>query len=899
MHNMKIPTDRILKFACVALILSAAAVVIQHLPIAHAALAPLIRVTSVNGVDPATIVCPANPLTSPVTIVGNGQGSTPPGRVEQYGVMVNWGDGSPVELANATFTPPRGKQTDFTFIYVTNPHVYANGTYTITLSLFHSQGAGNDNQIDSTVQLQVCTITPNAPAIEVDLLNGEDPSSFSCPDNPVSGPVTIEGGGQGSAPPGAIQDYRVVVNWGDGTAAQNATTTLAPSSGTGNFTYSYITPAHDYAVAGSYTATLSLVRSSSTGDVVAASRTLGICSFTPVAHTIEVDLINGADPTTIVCPDSPTTNPVTIEGGGEGSAPPGTPEDYSVVVDWGDGTAQETASTTLVPATGTPVNFIYSFETAAHEYEETGTYTVTLSLVRADASGEDVTVVSTSTDVCVEMPTGIVTGRVIDAATGLPIFGAVVEDNTDGTQILGSFHGNLYVIHPPVPPAPALGTRTIRVTAEGWQDGVAQAVVMENEVTVLNFALNQIQTELNVVEVTLPINSMSSKTYLLPECIEAVVDGEVVATSCVHAGNIFYFVGLPDGVTTFRSGNSFYSVQPSTVGLDNDAKDPGDDAPNKNPNFQVRLFANVPEQPAGFTRAAVVTGTVAGVTTQSDGVTRVATTVYATFDDGGTPVTVWAASSSNGVYAINLVPAGATEVYAQSTANNALRSPDSTVNVVGGTTVTKNLSVFPFDAETANFVPVVTAPAGASTNEDQSVIFGINDFSVADGDDSFSAEHTLQVYPGNNYTVSNQTATGAQVNPLANFFGTLVVPVTVSDSLDVSSPFPLYISVNSTPDMVFHVNFDTGKSPTSGGDGSAANPYKTLAQAVSFISPQGVIEIAGLATSTEPPLVINKAVILQNNNAGGQPVRINPSVSAGVSPANTSTGKTGFVSQSK
>ena len=56
----------VIKLSCVVLLLAGVTVVIQNLPIAHAALPPLIRVDTINGVNPSTIVCPTNPLTSPV-----------------------------------------------------------------------------------------------------------------------------------------------------------------------------------------------------------------------------------------------------------------------------------------------------------------------------------------------------------------------------------------------------------------------------------------------------------------------------------------------------------------------------------------------------------------------------------------------------------------------------------------------------------------------------------------------------------------------------------------------------------------------------------------------------------------------------------------------------------------
>ena len=105
--------------------------------------------------------------------------------------------------------------------------------------------------------------------------------------------------------------------------------------------------------------------------------------------------------------------------------------------------------------------------------------------------------------------------------------------------------------------------------------------------------------------------------------------------TCVHAGNIFFFIGLADGPTEFRGINSFFDVGSETVKLDNDEKDPGDDAPNREDDIKVKIPVNVPPD---LTRAAVFTGSVEGVI--DDGVSPVAASVFATFDFEGVPVTV-------------------------------------------------------------------------------------------------------------------------------------------------------------------------------------------------------------------------------------------------------------------
>ena len=105
------------------------------------AVPPEIRIDTINGLPPTSYSCPESPLSNPVTIMGSGQGTAPPGRIEQYGVQIDWGDGSPIEVASSTFTPPRGRG-DFTYTFQTSAHSYPNGSFTLSISLFHTQPGG-------------------------------------------------------------------------------------------------------------------------------------------------------------------------------------------------------------------------------------------------------------------------------------------------------------------------------------------------------------------------------------------------------------------------------------------------------------------------------------------------------------------------------------------------------------------------------------------------------------------------------------------------------------------------------------------------------------------------------------------------------------------------------------
>ena len=105
-------------------------------------------------------------------------------------------------------------------------------------------------------------IQPNpAPAPEIDITQLSDNEghtyqapfpAFDCDQYPLYGPITISGGGVGSAHPGQIEQYHIQVDWGDGNIT-NGLGTFLPPIGQGNFQFIFTGGPHTYAINGSYT----------------------------------------------------------------------------------------------------------------------------------------------------------------------------------------------------------------------------------------------------------------------------------------------------------------------------------------------------------------------------------------------------------------------------------------------------------------------------------------------------------------------------------------------------------------------------------------------------------------------------------------------------------------------
>ena len=100
-------------------------------------------------------------LMSPIRVTGSGADAEPSGRIEQYSVQIDWGDGA-VEPAAAAFKPPSG-QGGFTMAWSAGAHSYAtSGSKTVTVTLYHSELAGNDNIKIESASATICIAPTDA-----------------------------------------------------------------------------------------------------------------------------------------------------------------------------------------------------------------------------------------------------------------------------------------------------------------------------------------------------------------------------------------------------------------------------------------------------------------------------------------------------------------------------------------------------------------------------------------------------------------------------------------------------------------------------------------------------------------------------------------------------------------
>ena len=100
-----------------------------------------------------------------------------------------------------------------------------------------------------------------------------------------------------------------------------------------------------------------------------------------------------------------------------------------------------------------------------------------------------------------------------------------------------------------------------------------------------------------------------------------------------------------------------------------------------------------------------------------------------------------------------------------------------------------------YEHQNPNEAPVITGQGPLSTPEESSLTVTLADLTVTDPDNTYPDDFTLSVADGVNYTRSGNTIT-----PLADFNGTLTVPVTVNDGMADSAVYNLSVDVTPVND---------------------------------------------------------------------------------------------------
>lgn len=233
---------------------------------------------------------------------------------------------------------------------------------------------------------------------------------FSCPDNPLSGPITVEGDGSGAPPPGQWNQYQVQVLWGDDTSsdAVGDFTAADPEDNGSSFTFTF-DATHEYTVPGEYTITAKLYHQTPPGKDGPAE------SFFSVEICVD--------------PDPDETGTIIVEKVVSGSD---SDQLFDFTSDWGSFSLSDGQSTSTVQVLGDysvseDVPDEWQLDSAECVYE--GGATSTPSNIVLDEDGEVVTCTFTNS----ETPPGNGTIRVRKQ---------VEEGDDTSQQFLLEFSGN-------------------------------------------------------------------------------------------------------------------------------------------------------------------------------------------------------------------------------------------------------------------------------------------------------------------------------------------------------------------------------------------------------------------------------------------------------------------------
>jgi len=285
----------------------------------------------------------------------------------EYTASIDWGDGTTssgtITLANGTFT-------------VSGSHTYAEeGAFTVSVTVTDADLAGN-------------TATASATATVAD-------GPLSAAGMAISGVEGLSTSGTVATftdadPNGTASDYTATIDWGDGSTSAGTVT----ASASGGFT---VTGAHTYAEEGSHSVGVSIADAGGSNAAATGSATV---ADAPLAAT---GLAIGRDE------GSSFNGPVAVFTDGDPNA---APADYTVTINWGDGS---TSPGTVTAAASGGFTVIGS-----HAYAEEGTYTVAVAIT--DAGGSQAASSSRATIADAQLSA---TGSTVTGVEGQPFHGAV------------------------------------------------------------------------------------------------------------------------------------------------------------------------------------------------------------------------------------------------------------------------------------------------------------------------------------------------------------------------------------------------------------------------------------------------------------------------------------------
>ncbi|MBK9051528.1 MAG: DUF11 domain-containing protein [Chloroflexi bacterium] len=269
---------------------------------------------------------------------------TDPGTLDTFSLVVNWGDGSAPQTFNyaaatTTFSETHTYQDD-------NPTATPSDNITISLTLTDDDTGSDTDSASITAN----NVAPTLSAVAATNIN-------------ENGSTTLSGT---IIDPGTLDTFSLVVNWGDGSAPE----TFNYGAGTTSFseTHTYLDDNPTGTPSDGYTISLSLTDDDTGNDTDSA--TLTVSNVAPALGSLIISSpINEDDTATL-------TGTITD---------PGTLDTFSLVVNWGDGSAPQTFNYVAGTTTFTET---HQFLDDNPTVTPSDSYTVSLTLTDDDTGSD-------------------------------------------------------------------------------------------------------------------------------------------------------------------------------------------------------------------------------------------------------------------------------------------------------------------------------------------------------------------------------------------------------------------------------------------------------------------------------------------------------------------------------
>ena len=199
----------------------------------------------------------------------------------------------------------------------------------------------------------------------------------------------------------ASSDYTATVNWGDGTTTAGEIMTFGPvpEAAYANPATFGVSGQHTYASTGTYTVQVTI--SDQAGDTVTATRTIDVSSLSLTAQGRDVSVLTGAGDQPVVVA-SLTTDPADANVPGS---------DYSVTIDWGDGSTPTAGAVvgveyppgpSIEAEPAIPISQGGLLVTGEHAYTQAGTYTIQVTINGPGGASATATATATVASIAVE-----------------------------------------------------------------------------------------------------------------------------------------------------------------------------------------------------------------------------------------------------------------------------------------------------------------------------------------------------------------------------------------------------------------------------------------------------------------------------------------------------------------